>query len=99
MGRSERVTLALLVATAGLAYSLIPRVLPAPKALPGGGLGLGLGRSVAPDFVVPGAPHRAAVPHATQTPARVAAAPVAPVVRVVTPRASTPSAIPSPNPP
>jgi len=49
MGRSERVTLALLVATAGTAYALIPRVLTAPTKVPlSGGLGPGLGRSAVP---------------------------------------------------
>jgi hypothetical protein len=99
MGRMERVTVALLIATTAAVYALIPRLVQPPGGLPGGGLGPSRGQSVAPALVIAEAPRGAAVPHATQPPARVAAAPVAPVVRVATPPGSTPGAVPPPKPP
>ena len=105
MGRTERVIVALLVATTAAAFALIPRLISAPGGIPGGGLEPRPSRSVAPVLVIAGPPHGANVAHATQTPARAAAAPV---LRVATPPASTPGAVHppklpppsrSPNPP
>ncbi len=98
MGRTERVIVALLVVTAAAAFALIPRLLSAPGGLPDGGFGASLGpsqsRSVVQALVIAGPPRGANVAHATQLPARVAAAPVGPVVRVESPPASPPGAVP-----
>src|SRR5215475_6531104 len=95
MGRRERVTMTLLVATAAAVYALI-RFLPAPQGPGGEPLGPAPDPGVVPAVVIPRAPSRTTVPRATHHPPRGGTARLARVGRSVGSPAQQPSVVPRP---